>query len=623
MNRYAIGLDMGITSVGWATVALDDDDRPICIIDMGSRIFDAAEQPKTGDSLAAPRREARGARRRLRRRRHRNERIRNLIVSSDLLSKEQLAELFSGNLSDIYELRAAALDRALSREEFARVLIHISQKRGFKSNRKSASGDKEEGKLLEAITANEKRMKDNGYRTVGEMLYKYPEFAEQKRNKGGEYKTTVSRAMVEAEVRTIFDAQRAFGADFAGQDFEESYLSILLSQRSFDEGPGTGSPYGGDMIEKMIGFCTFEPDKKRAAKATYSFELFNLLQRINHIRIITGGKTEALTAEQRAQIRELAHKTESLNYARIRKELGISGESIFNIDYKSGKTAEETEKDEKFNYLNAYHKMRKALDKIKKGRINELSTAQKNAIGDTLSKYKTDEKIRPPLEKAGLGKDEINAVSSLNFRKFGHLSLEACDKINVFLEEGLTYNEACEKAGYNFRSHSGNEKQRLLPPLDPDQNEITSPVVLRTIAQTRKIINSIIREYDRSPVYINIELAREMSKDFDERKNIKKQNDDNRARNERIKEKLRETYGILNPTGLDIIKLRLAEEQDFKCAYSQKPLELSKLFSPGYAEVDHIFPYSISFDDSYKNKVIVLAKENRDKGNSLPLQYLT
>ena len=67
MLPYAIGLDIGITSVGWATVALDQEDQPFGIIGMGARIFDAAEQPKTGASLAAPRREARSMRRRLRR----------------------------------------------------------------------------------------------------------------------------------------------------------------------------------------------------------------------------------------------------------------------------------------------------------------------------------------------------------------------------------------------------------------------------------------------------------------------------------------------------------------------------------------------------------------------------
>ena len=67
MIPYAIGFDIGITSVGWAVVALDSEDKPYGIINMGSRVFDAAEQPKTGASLAAPRREARSARRRLRR----------------------------------------------------------------------------------------------------------------------------------------------------------------------------------------------------------------------------------------------------------------------------------------------------------------------------------------------------------------------------------------------------------------------------------------------------------------------------------------------------------------------------------------------------------------------------
>ena len=57
--------------------------------------------------------------------------------------------------------------------------------------------------------------------------------------------------------------------------------------------------------------------------------------------------------------------------------------------------------------------------------------------------------------------------------------------------------------------------------------------------------------------------------------------------------------------------------------YSLRQMSLEKLFSPNYAEVDHIVPYSKSFDDSRKNKVLVLTEENRNKGNRLPLQYLT
>ena len=52
--KYVVGLDIGITSVGWATLLLDSQDEPVRILDLNSRIFDKAEVPKTGASLAAP-----------------------------------------------------------------------------------------------------------------------------------------------------------------------------------------------------------------------------------------------------------------------------------------------------------------------------------------------------------------------------------------------------------------------------------------------------------------------------------------------------------------------------------------------------------------------------------------
>ena len=130
--KYSIGLDIGIASVGYSVLALQEDDTPYRIIRLGSRVFDKAEQPKTGASLALPRREARGMRRRLRRHRHRNERIRGIIVSSGILTKDELEHLYDKPVSDIYELRTRALDESVSSEEFARILIHLAQRRGFK-----------------------------------------------------------------------------------------------------------------------------------------------------------------------------------------------------------------------------------------------------------------------------------------------------------------------------------------------------------------------------------------------------------------------------------------------------------------------------------------------------------
>lgn len=119
---------------------------------------------------------------------------------------------------------------------------------------------------------------------------------------------------------------------------------------------------------------------------------------------------------------------------------------------------------------------------------------------------------------------------------------------------------------------------------------------------------------------VRIELAREMSRNFDERRKAEKRQDENRAANERAKEQITEYKGD-HATGLDIVKFKLYQEQDGVCLYSGKNLDPSRLFEPGYADVDHIVPYSRCFDDSYQNKVLVLASENRQKGNRLPYEY--
>lgn len=74
-----LGWILVLASVGWAVLQNNSDDEPVRIVDLGVRIFDTAEIPKTGESLAGPRRAARTTRRRLRRRKHRLDRIKWLF----------------------------------------------------------------------------------------------------------------------------------------------------------------------------------------------------------------------------------------------------------------------------------------------------------------------------------------------------------------------------------------------------------------------------------------------------------------------------------------------------------------------------------------------------------------
>lgn len=623
--KYSIGLDIGITSIGYAVMLLDGNDQPCRIMRMGSRIFDAAENPKDGSSLAAPRRENRGMRRRLRRKRFRKERIKSLIEQSGIMSVEEINSMYqtAAELPDIYEIRRRSLDSELCKEEFVRLLVHLSQRRGFKSNRKIDSQDKksEAGALLSAVEENKRLLESKGYRTIGEMLYKDEKFSEFKRNKSDNYSNTFARQAYCDEIKLIFSRQREFGNVLASEKLENDFLEIYLSQRSFDDGPGGESIYGGNQIEKMLGKCTFEKGELRAVKASFSFEYFNLLSKVNAIKIVSASGKRALTDNERNKIISLAFSKNCITYKSLRKELGLSDSEHFNISYGE-KSVEDTEKKMKFTYLNAYHTFKKAYGES----FTKWNTDKKNELAYALTVYKNDSKITAHLADKGFDDAEISIALTLpSFSKTGNLSVKALEKIIPFLEQGQLYNEACLSAGYNFKADE-QCKEKFLP-ANPETavelKDLTNPVVRRAVSQTIKVINAIIREFDDSPVFVNLELARELSKNFKDRKDIEKSQKDNQAANERIMERLRNEFHRPKPTGQDLIKLKLWEEQDGICPYSLKPISIDRLFEIGYTDIDHIVPYSISFDDTYNNKVLVLSSENRQKGNRLPMQYLS
>ena len=622
-HPYGIGLDIGIASIGWAVVALNENAEPYGLIRCGSRIFDKAEQPQKGDSLAAPRREARSARRRLRRRSLRKADLYELMEKNGLPGKAEIERAVqAGHLPDVYALRVQALDGPVTALDFARILLHLMQRRGFRSNRKADDAQKD-GKLLQAIDANTRRMEENRYRTVGEMMYRDPVFAEHKRNKAENYLSTVKRDQIIDEARLIFAAQRQYGAAWASPEMEAEYLCILTRQRSFAEGPGKGSPYSGS---NRVGTCTLEgKSEQRAAKATFSFEYFTLLQKINHIRIAENGTSRTLTPTERQVLLSVCCQTDKLDFARIRKALALPEEARFNmVRYRGEQTAEACEKKEKITALPCYHKMRKALNTLRKDHIRNISREQLDAAGAALTNPESEDKLREALKQAEFEPLEIEALLTLpSFAGYGHISVKACRKLIPYLEQGMNYNDACQAAGYDFQGRQNGEKAQFLPASTEEMEDITSPVVRRAVAQTIKVVNAIIREQGESPVSIHLELAREMNKNFQQRSELDKAMRDNSAENEKLMQELHAKFSGRKISGQDLVKYRLWKEQNEICAYSLEKLDLTQVITePGYAEVDHIVPYSISFDDRRTNKVLVLKSENRQKGTRLPLQYL-
>lgn len=645
---YRIGLDIGIASVGWAVLQNNSDDEPVRIVDLGVRIFDTAEIPKTGESLAGPRRAARTTRRRLRRRKHRLDRIKWLFENQGLINIDDFLKRYNmAGLPDVYQLRYEALDRKLTDEELAQVLLHIAKHRGFRSTRKAETAAKENGAVLKATDENQKRMQEKGYRTVGEMIYLDEAFRTgcswsekgyilTPRNKAENYQHTMLRAMLVEEVKEIFSSQRRLGNEKATEELEEKYLEIMTSQRSFDLGPGMQpdgkpSPYAMEGFSDRVGKCTFLGDQGelRGAKGTYTAEYFVALQKINHTKLVNqDGETRNFTEEERRALTLLLFTQKEVKYAAVRKKLGLPEDILFyNLNYKKAATKEEQQKENqntekaKFIGMPYYHDYKKCLEeRVKYLTENEVRDLF-DEIGTILTCYKNDDSRTERLAKLGLVPIEMEGLLAYTPTKFQHLSMKAMRNIIPFLEKGMTYDKACEEAGYDFKADSKGIKQKLLTGEKVNQtiNEITNPVVKRSVSQTVKVINAIIRTYG-SPQAINIELAREMSKTFEERRKIKGDMEKRQKNNEDVKKQIQE-LGKLSPTGQDILKYRLWQEQQGICMYSGKTIPLEELFKPGY-DIDHILPYSITFDDSFRNKVLVTSQENRQKGNRTPYEYM-
>ncbi len=613
---YILGLDLGIASVGWAVVEIDAEENPIRLIDIGVRTFDPAEVLKTGDSLAAARRQARSIRRIIRRRAHRLLRARRLLKREGILQASDFDE--HGLIQDLpntpWQLRVEGLDRKLMPKEWAAVLLHLIKHRGYLSQRKNESenADKELGRLLAGVHQNHEALQSTEYRTPAELaVKKFVQDSGHLRNQRGDYTHTFNRKDLLQEMQQLFAAQQSFGNPHVSDGLQHNIEALLMQQRP---------ALSGDAVQKMLGYCTFEPSKFKAAKHTYSAERFIWLTKLNNLRIQEHGSERSLNEQERRLLLDLPYKQAKLTYAQVRKALALPEQASF----KGLRYGKDNAESATLMEMKAYHAIRKALEKAGlKTEWQGLASqpALLDAIGTAFSLYKTDEDITGRL-KDQLPDDVLQALlSGLNFDKFIQLSLKALSQILPLMEQGQRYDEACAAIYGNHHGQTDKQKSLLLPAIPAD--EIRNPVVLRTLSQARKVINGIVRRYG-SPARIHIETGREVGKSYKDRREIKNRQKDNQNDRKRAADKFREYFPhfIGEPKAKDILKLRLYEAQHGQCLYSGKPLDIGRLNEKGYAEIDHALPFSRTWDDSFNNKVLVLAGENQNKGSQTPYEWL-
>ena len=99
-------------------------------------------------------------------------------------------------------------------------------------------------------------------------------------------------------------------------------------------------------------------------------------------------------------------------------------------------------------------------------------------------------------------------------------------KIIPELEKGVTYDKAVDKVYEDFRGTVNTQKKRKLRLKDFEQ-EISNPVVRRGLSQAIKVLNAITLRYNEKfgkPDVVVVELARELGKNFADRRTSKRIN---------------------------------------------------------------------------------------------------
>lgn len=572
-----LGFDIGVASIGWAFVKGGE------LKDCGVRIFTKAENPKDGSSLALPRREARGVCRRLARRKGRLNALKRLIceefglnLNDYLANAGELPKAYatSKETKSPYQLRAEAMERKLSADEFARVILHIAKHRGYGNKHAKESSDDDSGKVKKAISENQKVMSEKGYTTAGQYLYgefyqKARDFSEKSqnnaqgtqefknvRNKRENYARCLAQSELQKELELIFAKQRELGFEFSDKkhkiinangklqelDFANAVLEIAFLQRPLKS------------FADKVGKCTFYENEPRAPKDSLSaIEFVALTRIINTLANITKRSGEVYSADKVREILSIVLDKGEITYKNLRKVIALDEKLQFPRDSKLDYAKEDAEKAKaiEFSKLKAF---RKALG----GSFEGFSRTELDAIATDITLIKSKDELKAKLANyQSLNETQRENLSELSFDKFIDLSFKALEAILPLMRgnsgECKRYDEAWREAGLKEVAKK-TQKGDSLPPLIEYEQNLANPVVARALAEYRKVLNALLKKYGKVHK-IHLEFTRQAGVSSKERGEIIAEQNKRFKANEEARKRCEE-FGLI-PSGANILKLKL------------------------------------------------------------------
>jgi len=675
-----LGLDLGTNSIGWALI----DDAQNKIIGVGSRIFPmGVENLGDGDgeiSKNASRTGARGVRRQFFRRKFRKKILLKALAENQMcpmvtndfedwkktkeFPSEKLANWFALNP---YELRQKALNEKLSLEEIGRIFYHLIQRRGFLSNsRKGGSddgaifkGNPKEGKI--GITETQQNIQD---KTLGSYLFEiYPKENQPFQNGLERIRNRyTTRKMYVDEFELIWNKQSQFHAQLTEE------LKTLFGGRKLDGYKEDGILFHQRPLRSqkhLVGNCSFEPNKTKCPISAIPFEQFRVWQWVNTVEY--NGKK--ISQEEKEKIVEFLYANEKPEFKKIRKAIGKES-AEFKFNYKD---------DDK---IVGTHTISNLSNKKYFGKKwFEFTEKEQEDIWHVLYFFDSKSNLKEyAIKNWNFTEEQAESIAKFNLKDgYSSLSRKAISNILPFLKLGFTYDVAVvlggiknvfgseweklsdekrnflidnvegivrskTKGGFidiikdilrNDYNISDNQLRKLyhhsatidatellekLPvgkEADKEIQAIRNPIVITALFELRKLVNELIDEHGKIDE-IKVEMARDLKISKSQRNKIRREQKRLERENDRVKARLLEEGQRI--THDNILLYKLWEECKRTCPYTGKPISVTQLFS-GEVQIEHIHPWSRSLNDSFSNKTLCYADENRKKGDKTPFEF--
>lgn len=387
-------------------------------------------------------------------------------------------------------------------------------------------------------------------------------------------------------------------------------------------------------IRNLTNKCTYLIGEDVLPKNSLLYSEFTVLNELNNVRI--GETMQKLPLRLKEKVMDnLFSRHKHVSRTKFIKYLVSEG-----IDKKEAESISGLDGDFKSS-LSSLIDMKHILG-------NDFSREDAEKMIQDITIFGGDKKMlknRLHREFSYLPPEQLTSLTRLSYDGWGRLSREFLvhllpadgDSCEVLVDhtsgEVLNIISAMRQTSYNLMELLGSrfgygqaieERNRK----EEGQGRITykdvedlyiSPAVRRPLWQALKIVREIVKITGKEPSKIFIEMAREngekgrrtISRKARLQALYKKCRDDTRDWAKELEGKSEEDFRS--------DRLYLYYTQMGRSMYTGKPIDINRLFDRNVYDIDHIYPQSLTGDDSLDNRVLVEKTVNAKKGDTYPL----